>query len=213
MANMPIFLATLALLVVAVAMSMLALSATNKRIAEAHKLIEELQAQLVGGGGPTGEEIVEAHHGRLRRATQFISAYLDPYFGLPAHQIEDRLAAVVQEVRLPDQPGTLADLAEGLALLVRVTPQIAMHARNYTLLGHLWARAESGSFVYLCGRLALALPAREEMVARWRENQMTWNQLLNDLRVLELREALSARTQPDGTRTQAEARPPEEPAP
>jgi hypothetical protein len=206
-----IFVGTLVLLLIALIMSVLALVATNRRNAEAFALIEELQGKLGPASGPTGESLEEAHRGRLRRATQFISAYLDPYFGLPAHQIEDRLAAVVQEVRLPDEPGTAADLAEGLALLVRVTPQIAMHARNYTLLGHLWARAEAGSFVYLCGRMALALPAREDMVARWRENQMTWNQLLNDLRVLELREALSARTQPDGMRTQAEGRP-EEPA-
>ncbi|NLO75157.1 MAG: hypothetical protein GX100_13760 [candidate division WS1 bacterium] len=201
-----IFVGAMVLLLLAVATSLLVLNSANQRLAEAHGVIEELQAKLEESAKDKTPELVEAQRGRLKRATQFISAYLDPYFGLPGHQIEDRLVAVAQEVRLPDEPETLADLAEGLALLVRVTPQIAMHTRNYNLLGHLWARAAGGSFVYLCGRLALALPSHDDMATRWRENQMTWNQLLDDLRVLELRDALSPRTQPDGVQG------PEEPA-
>lgn len=199
-----IFVGVMVLLLLAVGTSLLVLNSTNQRLAEAHGAIEELQAKLEETTKDNTPETTEIHRGRLRRATQFVSAYLDPYFGLPAHQIEDRLVAVVQEERLLDEPGTLADLAEGLALLVRVTPQIAMHSRNYNLLGHLWSRAASGSFVYLCGRLALALPNNDAMATRWRENQMTWNQLLDDLRVLELRDALRPRTQPDGVHNSEE---------
>jgi hypothetical protein len=180
-------------------MALATLLSANKRLVEAHEFIASLQAELSGRGDAPAAGWGDAQERRVKRATQFISAYLDPYFGLPPHQVVDRLTAVVQEVRLKDEPATLADLAEGLALLVRVTPQIAMHTRNYTLLGHLWARVDSGSFVYVCGRLALAVPGREDMVTRWRENQMTWNQLLDDLRILELREALAPRAQPEGT--------------
>jgi hypothetical protein len=193
-----VFLVTVLLLLLAVALALATLLVANKRLTEAHELIATLQAEGANQAEGHDEAWAAAQESRLRRATQFISAYLDPYFGLPPHQIEDRLAVVIQEVRLTDEPATRADLAEGLALLVRVTPQIAMHTRNYTLLGHLWARVDPGSFVYICGRLALAVPGREDMVSRWRENQMTWNQLLDDLRILELRDALALRTQPEG---------------
>jgi len=195
-----LFLGSTLLLFVALVLALSAMASTSRRASEAEAAIAQVQAEAAKSQEAAMADATAAAQRRLKHATQFISAYLDPYFGLPPHQVEDRLVGVIQEARIKDEPATLADLAEGLALLVRVTPQIAMHTRNYTLLGHLWARADVGSFVYLCGRLALAVPGQEEMVTRWRENQMTWNQLLADLDALELRDALAPRTQPEGSR-------------
>ena len=195
-----LFLGSTFLLFIALVLALTALSSTSRRATDAEAALAEVHSEVAKGQQAAAADTTAAAQRRLKHAAQFISAYLDPYFGLPPHQVEDRLVGVIQEARIKDEPATLADLAEGLALLVRVTPQIAMHTRNYTLLGHLWARADVGSFVYLCGRLALAVPGQEEMVTRWRENQMTWNQLLADLDALELRDALAPRTQPEGSR-------------
>lgn len=200
-----LFLGSTLLLFIALVLALTALASTSRRATEAEAAIAEVEKEAAKRQETATADLTAAAQRRLKHATQFISNYLDPYFGLPPHQVEERLLGVIQEARLKDEPTTLADLAEGLALLVRVTPQIAMHTRNYTLLGHLWARAELGSFVYLCGRLALGIPGQEEMVTRWRENQMTWNQLLEDLTALDLRDALAPRTAPEGTR---EAPPP-----
>jgi hypothetical protein len=200
-----LFLGSTFLLFVALVFALTALASTSKRAADVDAAIAAVHAEVAKAQESATADITAAARRRLKHATQFISAYLDPYFGLPPHQIEDRLVGVIQEARLRDEPATLADLAEGLSLLVRVTPQIAMHTRNYTLLGHLWARADLGSFVYMCGRLALAVPGQEDMVTRWRENQMTWNPLLEDLDTLGLRDGLGPRSQPEGAR---EAAPP-----
>ncbi|HEY3398845.1 MAG TPA: hypothetical protein VGM19_14415 [Armatimonadota bacterium] len=183
---------TIVLFIVALAVLGTALYAQGRRLEEAERCVAELRKEQNAPGIRTKSEIMVEADRRLTLSTKYISARLDPYFKLPPHQLEDRLMAVMEEVRMAPDQLVLAEIAEGMAILTRAVPQLAMHAANHVLLARMRGRLGS-SYLYGCGQMAVkaAMPGGEALAEALRNDEFSWKLLLEELASLGLTETLA----------------------
>jgi len=172
---------------------LLGLVATVLLVEIARRARHPAESAAEGGLRPWSNPSVGDESGwRVEQASLVLTALLGPDYPVSVDQFRERL---VTSGQVPVQCGYLqapGEIADGLLMIARVVPQVALHDSNVELLRKLRSLVGSKDFLFVCGQVAVALrDDRQHNLAQGLANgDLTWIEFLCLLRGLLPAEAL-----------------------
>lgn len=118
---------------------------------------------------------VEAHN-RVERAAHVLADLLSEEYAVSYPGIKQRLLRVAQSSLPSSSLHAPGEVADGLVMLARAVPRVALYDHNVELLSKLRALTGAKDFLFVCGQLAAALrqPRYQELGRGLAEGDLSW---------------------------------------